>query len=99
VFFPLWFVLAVFVTILRQNSSVCLYISGGIPNRWYQSTLGLTGIICRFQEHGGLFDGDCASISERRWSVHGIMCRSHNIVGIVRWDQIGWSKLIGFGWR
>jgi len=33
-------------------------------------------IVCRFQEHLGLFGKDHVSISERRGTVHGIMCRS-----------------------
>jgi len=52
----------------------------GGHNKWYQSFSGSAGIVCRPQEHRGLFVGDCVLISKRHWSVRGIVCRSQNIV-------------------
>jgi len=40
------------------------------------------GILCRFQEHHGLFGEDRVSISERHWSVCEFMCWSQNSIGL-----------------
>ena len=38
--------------------------------------------MCRSLDHHGLFGRDRVSISERRWSIHEIVHRSQNNVGL-----------------
>jgi len=41
------------------------------------------------QEYRGLFGEDCVSSLKQRWTVYGIVCRSQNSIGSVRWDHFG----------